>query len=235
MISFKGKTLCAVAMLAASLFAADAANAAAVQASAFVSDRTGTLLDFSMTNDYDVIATTTTLEDTRFSSSLPSVNLSESNGFAFAQVDNTFDPFPITSAGAHDIGIGTSSVIWSFGYTASGTGTAVLDLSFFTSVDALNVGAGEVAVGSALINVKRSGVQEAGAQAFFFLTGGGHDGQDSHLLYSFNTTAGDIGEFIVTVASQAQVKPVPVPAAVWLLGSGLLGLRALRRKRLAAA
>ena len=235
MISFKSKTLCAATLLAASVFAADAANAAAVQASAFISDRAGTLLDFSLTNDYDVIATTSQQEDTRFSSTLPSVFLSDSNGFAFAQVDNTFDPFPSVSAGAHDLGMASTSVIWSFGYTATGTGTALLDLSFFATVDSLNVGPGEKAGGSALINIKRSGVQEAGAEAFFVVTGGGHDGQDSHLYYSFNTALGEMGEFIVTVASQAGVAPVPLPAAVWLLCSGLLGLGALRRKRSAVA
>ena len=234
MISFNKKTLCALAMLAASVAVADA-QAAAVQASAMITDRTGTLLNFSLTNEYDVIATTKQQEDFRFDTVLPSVFLNDSDGFSFAGVDNLFDPMPSTTAGAHDLGIGTSSVIWSFGYTATGAGTAVLDLSFSALVHALNVGAGEKAGGSALINIKRSGVQETGAEAFYFLTGGGHTGQDSHLLYSFNTALGDVGSFIVTVSSQAATSPVPVPAAVWLLCSALTGLGVLRRKRPATA
>jgi hypothetical protein len=235
MISFKNKTLCALAMLAASIAAADVAQAAAVQASAMITDRTGTLLSFSSTNEYDVIATTKQQDDFRFGSVLPSVSLSDANGFSFAQVDNFWDPMPSTLAGAHDLGLATSSVIWSFDYTATGTGTAVLDLSFSALVDALNIGPGETAGGSALINVKRSGVQEAGAEAFYYLTGGGHTGQDAHLLYTFNAGLGDLGSFIITVSSQAVTSPVPVPAAVWLLGSALAGFGAMRRKRVQAA
>jgi hypothetical protein len=43
--------------------------------------------------------------------------------------------------------------------------------------------------------------------------------------YSFNTTAG--------ASIQAGTPAVPVPASVWLLGSGVLGLVGVRRRRCA--
>src|SRR5262245_21527576 len=114
MISMKTTAIGVLAVLATSLAMTDVAQAAAVQASATISDRTGSLITFSSTNEYDVIATTKQQENTQFATVLPAVFLSDNNGFSFAGVDTTFDPFPSTSAGAHDLGLGTSSVIWSF-------------------------------------------------------------------------------------------------------------------------
>src|SRR4051812_46049877 len=123
MISMKTRAVGALATLAALLAVTDVAQAAAVTASTFISDRTGSLLTFSDANEYDVVATTKQQENTQFATVLPSVFLSDANGFSFAQVDTSFDPFPGTKAGAHDLGLGTSSVIWSFSYTATATGT----------------------------------------------------------------------------------------------------------------
>jgi len=61
-----------------------AAQAAAVQAAASITDRTGTLLTFSTTNEYDIVATTRQQENTQFATVLPSLSLSDANGFSFA-------------------------------------------------------------------------------------------------------------------------------------------------------
>lgn len=47
------------------------------------------------------------------------------------------------------------------------------------------------------------------------------------ILITFTLTAGDSAAF----SSHFEVTPVPVPAAVWLLGSGLLGLLGVARRR----
>ena len=39
------------------------------------------------------------------------------------------------------------------------------------------------------------------------------------------------GSTVITVVGDLTVAPVPVPAAVWLMGSGLLGLAGMRRRR----
>lgn len=64
----------------------------------------------------------------------------------------------------------------------------------------------------------------------FFAIGGFSDSlADGGLQYLFNSSGGGPG-----IAS-LDVAPVPVPAALWLLSSGLAGLGALRRRKLAAA
>ncbi|MGD8630785.1 MAG: VPLPA-CTERM sorting domain-containing protein [Gammaproteobacteria bacterium] len=50
---------------------------------------------------------------------------------------------------------------------------------------------------------------------------------DIGILLSFDLTAGDT----VTFNTLFEVNPVPVPAAVWLFGSGLLGLVGVARRR----
>ena len=44
---------------------------------------------------------------------------------------------------------------------------------------------------------------------------------------SFELTAGDTAEF----TTNFEVTPVPVPAAVWLFGSGLLGLIGVAKRK----
>jgi hypothetical protein len=48
-------------------------------------------------------------------------------------------------------------------------------------------------------------------------------------IISFNDSYGEYASTMLT-AQGADVAPVPVPAAVWLLGSGLVGLVGLRRR-----
>ena len=234
----KTTALSALAVLAAAVMLTNVANAAAVSATASISDRSGSLLDLSVANEYDIIATTKQQEYTHFGTVLPaSFSLADSNGFSAAGISSDNDPFPSVSAGAHGSGAATSSIVWSFDYMATATGLATLDLEYTSIAQAINVAAGETALVSSLINIKRSGVSEAGSEVFNYFSLGNGDTEDifNHLLYSFNATAGETGSFIVTLAAQSLTAPVPLPAAVWLLGSGLMGLGALRRKRIAVA
>jgi hypothetical protein len=54
---------------------------------------------------------------------------------------------------------------------------------------------------------------------------------DNSFTFSFNDSGSDndFGDFVVTAVRQSP-SSVPVPAAVWLLGSGLVGLVGFRRK-----
>jgi hypothetical protein len=45
------------------------------------------------------------------------------------------------------------------------------------------------------------------------------------------TNPEDPGTIAWTEHKQAPASPVPVPAAVWLLGSGLIGMIGIRRRR----
>lgn len=52
-------------------------------------------------------------------------------------------------------------------------------------------------------------------------------------LYQYLAMTGELKEGLIRIYENGAVElnPVPVPAAVWLLGSGLLGLVGIRRKR----
>ena len=43
-------------------------------------------------------------------------------------------------------------------------------------------------------------------------------------------TPGDKIDFLASVESQARTSAVPIPGALWLLGSGLVGLVSIRRR-----
>jgi len=52
----------------------------------------------------------------------------------------------------------------------------------------------------------------------------------STLSMEYDLLEGQTVNFSALVSSQAEVAPVPVPAAVWLLGSGLVGLLGIRKR-----
>ena len=105
-------------------------------------------------------------------------------------------------------------------YTADGW-SAINNLSFSALAGnywvALEVGAADSAAGLALPQPVSGGT--AGALAFAFNSGAGY------------TTAGALPFAVQVTADPA---PVPLPAAAWLLGSGLLALGSRARRRMAA-
>ena len=59
----------------------------------------------------------------------------------------------------------------------------------------------------------------------------GGNGTVPAMAYAFNAGSGYTSVGAQAIGAQVTVSPVPLPAAVWLLGSGLLGLSAARRGR----
>ena len=55
------------------------------------------------------------------------------------------------------------------------------------------------------------------------------DGHNQRAIIPYSEGEGDWGDYRIAVGGD--VSAVPVPAAVWLLGSGIAGLAALRRRR----
>ncbi|MEW6518787.1 MAG: VPLPA-CTERM sorting domain-containing protein [Thermodesulfobacteriota bacterium] len=64
------------------------------------------------------------------------------------------------------------------------------------------------------------------------LWGFSSDPSSGHITLSFTAGKGQYGRFEALAYSKGAIDqhPVPLPAAVWLLGSGLLGMIAIRRK-----
>lgn len=140
---------------------------------------------------------------------------------------------PQTSAGAAHNGQGSSTVLWSFDWTATDTGTAMVNLEYLFSATVANYGAGEKAMASSLVSVGLDGTQNKQESLHFFYNEDGNTSGYSNLLLNFNVNSGDKGTLTVFTASNAVAvqTPVPLPAAAWLLGGAVVGLLgAVRRK-----
>jgi hypothetical protein len=70
--------------------------------------------------------------------------------------------------------------------------------------------------------ITRSHIRKS-ARFSFGLTGALPNTTISDVMFSFGTTAGD------------NLPAIPIPAAVWLLGSGLIGLAAIARRKMVVA
>jgi hypothetical protein len=152
-------------------------------------------------------------------------------GTSFAKIDPSFAPAPGTSAGAVDQGQGSATVLWTFDWVATQTGKASIDLSYLFSATVQNLLPGETGIASSDITLLLDGTSlKSEALNFFNNVNGNTSGLDD-LLLSFDVITGQSGTFTVSAASNALVAPVPLPAGIWLLGSSLVGLAGLMRRR----
>ena len=139
---------------------------------------------------------------------------------------------PRTSAGVINHGSASALFQWSFHYTAGGSGHVNLDVEYNFNVTVLGLGSHDSAGVSALVNVMLDG---SGNQREIFRSLSNENGQldgNAHLLLGFDVVNGQHGSITVTAASQAFATSVPLPPAVWLLGSACAGLAGrLRRRR----
>jgi hypothetical protein len=208
------------------------ARAAAVSATASITDITTSMLQLSndqYLNDastpfHSGFSTGTVLQSYDFNDSGP-------NGTSFASIDSTFAPAPGTSAGASGSGSGSATVLWTFDWIASATGTASIDLGYLYSATVLNLLAGETGIASSDITLLLDGTSTKSEALNFFNNVNGNTSGFSDLLLTFGVTEGQTGTFTVTAASNALVAPVPLPAGIWLLGSSLLGFAGVLRRR----
>src|SRR5512139_2830744 len=138
--------LTAVAVIgAAGLFTAPA-QAAAVSATASFLDMSLTLLQAS--ND-SYLNDASTPFDSGFSvgSVLANYefNTSTPGDTSYASISDLFAPLPQTTASAIGNGQGHASVLWTFDWLATATGTASISLDFLSAAIVQNLGAGESA------------------------------------------------------------------------------------------
>lgn len=159
-------------------------------------------------------------------------NDTQGSNVSFAASDYSFAPAPYTTAGAVGSGNGSSAILWSFDWTATGTGTAIFDAEYLYSATVANLLSGETGIASASISAVLEGTQNKQDVLYYFNNSNGNTFGDEHLTLNFNVVAGQTGTISIAVASNALTAPaVPVPAAAWLMGSALLGLGGIARSR----
>ncbi|HET8708589.1 MAG TPA: VPLPA-CTERM sorting domain-containing protein [Pseudomonadales bacterium] len=225
------KPLKLASVLAAGLLSVNV-HAAAVSATASIMDLSGTLLNFS--ND-QFLSDASIPSQSGFDAStvLQSYyyTASDANGnYSYAEIDNTLAPLPQTHAGALRNGKGSATVLWTFDWTATGTGVASVDLQYLYSATVSNLLSGETGIASSSISAVLDGTSNKQDVLYYFNNQNGNTSGIADLILNFNVVAGQTGTISVVTASNA-VSAVPVPAAVWLLGSGLLGLGGLAKRR----
>jgi hypothetical protein len=117
-------------------------------------------------------------------------------------------------------------------YIDGATGAAFLaDLSSGTSYGStsLTTAAFNTPFSITLTSDAVNGINNAiGSGALYFVIGGSTTGS----AFEFTSSTGGTGA--PTAGASLSVSAVPLPAGLWLLGSGLAGLGALRRRKLAA-
>ncbi len=222
--------LAALSLIAVS-FSANV-EAASVTASMGISDIQTTLLTLSNDQFLTDIATpfqsafdTGTVLQSNFFSSSSGINSS------YAEIDGSLAPLAQIHTGAANSGSGTATVLWTFDWLATGTGTATLNLEYLWDTTVANFQAGEVAIASSSISALVDSTSVQTDVLHFFQNVQGTAGGFDNLLLNFGVTAGQAGTFTVAMTSVSSVAPVPLPAALPLLGSGLLGLFGLGRRR----
>jgi hypothetical protein len=151
---------------------------------------------------------------------------------SFAASDYSFAPAPYTTAGATGNGSGNSTILWSFDWVATGTGTATFDAEYLYSATVANLVSGETGIASSSISAILEGTQNKKDLLYYFNNINGNTFGDEHLTLNFDVVAGQTGTISIAVASNTIAAPaVPIPAAAWLMGSALLGLSGIARRR----
>jgi hypothetical protein len=158
-------------------------------------------------------------------------NTSTPGGTSYAAISSDFAPLPQTTAGAVDKGLGHASVLWTFDWEATATGTASISLDFLSAAILQNLGTGETAFARSYGSVLLDGTNLEDSANYFFNTQTGNVGGIESLGLSFAVLAGQRGTFTLTLSSDAYASPVPVPAALPLLASALFGFGAFARRR----
>lgn len=163
-------------------------------------------------------------------------NSSTGGGTSYAAIFSDFAPLPQTTASAITDGQGHASVLWTFDWTATSDGLASISLDFLNTAIVQDLLPGETALARSFASLIVDGTTLEESALHFFQSVEGVTGGIETLGLSFAVFAGQTGTFTLALASDAFVAPaVPIPAALPLLGSALLGFGALSRRRKAKA
>ena len=227
------RTIGVSALVTGALLGSGAVYAATVTATASITDVTAmglTLSNNSFLSDASTpfqsgFDTGSVLQNYNFSTTSPS-------GTSLAMIDNSYTPLPQTTAAAITNGSGAATVLWTFDWVADVTGTAMLDVEYLYAATVANLGLGESATASSYVSALLDGTA-IGDEAFFYFNNEEGDTSGFNTLgLSFGVSTGQTGTFTLAVASNAvALAAVPVPAAIWLLGSALAGLTGFARRK----
>jgi hypothetical protein len=208
-----------------------AANATNVSATATIQDFSATMLSFSSADSYFINASIPGQDSFAIGTSPAAIDLSNGSSFALVTLHDDIFDMPYTNAGVLGAGSATSVLQWSMDWVATGTGTAQVLLDYLSSALITNYKNGDGAGVSSLINMMVDGTPLKSEVFNFFSNQAGNVGTFDTLSLLFPVVTGQRGSLTITLASQGYVNPVPLPAAGWLLVSGLLGLGGFVRRR----
>lgn len=140
---------------------------------------------------------------------------------------------------ASDASASFAGTLSNLGMLIGGTGMIEIDFGYSLAVDVFDI----LPVGGAIAAVEAS-IPFGGAETVFISLVGAPGPGDSlfdggiFTLSFFVDIASGLGALptllTVTTYAMAESAPVPVPAAVWLLGSALIGVAGISRRRAAA-
>lgn len=86
----------------------------------------------------------------------------------------------------------------------------------------------EFEAGDYIIAISSCGYPASGSYPGYFTVDEAVDGYNQRAIIPYSAGEGDHGDYRITLTGD--VSAVPLPAAAWLLGSGLAGLAALKRR-----